>query len=139
MSVLTTMTAVLVVVIVFSAVIAAVGFVSTMSLTVIERTREIGVLRALGFTGTQVRQMIVREAIALACSAIALGIALGLLLGSIGAQSLVGSHNHGFVWGRPWLVLGTVVVAGAALVMIASVAPARRAIRISPVEALRTT
>jgi putative ABC transport system permease protein len=137
-SVLTTVTTVLVVVIVFSAVIAAVGFVSTMSLTVIERTREIGVLRALGFTSAQVRQMIVREATALACSAISFGIALGLVFGSVGAQSLVGSRTHGFVWGRPWLVLGTIVVAGAALVMIASVTPARRAVRISPVEALRT-
>ena len=138
LSILATVTAILVVVIMFSAVIAAVGFVSTMSLTVIERTREIGVLRALGFTRTQVQQMVVREAAALAISAIAFGIVLGVVFGSAGAQSLVGSHNHGFVWGCPWIVLVTIASAGAALVLIASVAPARRAVRISPVEALRS-
>ncbi|GAA3808723.1 ABC transporter permease [Nocardioides panacisoli] len=138
LSALSTVTAVLVVVILFSAVIAAVGFVSTMSLTVIERTREIGVLRALGFTSTQVRQMVVREAAALACSAIALGVVLGIVFGSVGAQSIVGGHNQGFVWGRPWIVLATIVAAAAALVLVASVAPARRAVRVLPVEALRT-
>jgi putative ABC transport system permease protein len=137
-SALTTVTAVLVVVIVFSAVIAAVGFVSTMSLTVIERTREIGVLRALGFTAAQVRRMVVAEAVALVAAAMALGIGLGVVFGSVGAQSLVGFHTHGFVWGRPWLVLTTIVVAGAALVVVAAVAPARRAVRIPPVEALRS-
>jgi putative ABC transport system permease protein len=138
LSTLSTVNAVLVVVILFSAVIAAVGFVSTMSLTVIERTREIGVLRALGFTSTQVRQMVVREAAALGCSAIALGVALGIVFGSVGAQSIVGGHNHGFVWGRPWIVLATIVAAAGALVLVASVAPARRAVRVPPVEALRT-
>jgi putative ABC transport system permease protein len=138
LSALSVVTAVLVVVILFSAVIAAVGFVSTISITVVERTREIGVLRALGFTGTQVRQMVVREAIALGCSAITFGVALGIVFGSVGAQSLVGSHNQGFVWGRPWIVLAMITAAGAALVLVASVAPARRAVRISPVEALRT-
>lgn len=139
LSALSTVTAVLVVVILFSAVIAAVGFVSTMSITVIERTREIGVLRALGFTSTQVRHMVVREAAALACSAIAFGIALGVVFGSVGAQALVGSHNQGFVWGRPWIALATIAAAGAALVLIASVVPARRAVNVAPVEALRTT
>lgn len=139
LSALSTVTALLVIIILFSAVIAAVGFVSTMSITVIERTREIGLLRALGFTSTQVRHMVVREAMALAGSAITLGIALGIVFGSVGTQSLVGSHNQGFVWGRPWIVLATIAAAGAALVVIASVAPARRAVRVSPVEALRTT
>ncbi|HEX4191332.1 MAG TPA: FtsX-like permease family protein [Marmoricola sp.] len=138
LSILSTVTVVLVVVILFSAAIAAVGFVSTMSLTVIERTREIGVLRALGFTGSQVRRMVVLEAAALACSAITFGVLLGLLFGSIGAQSLVGVHTHGFIWGRPWIVLGAIVAAALALVFVSSVAPARRAVSISPAEALRS-
>ncbi|HET6151818.1 MAG TPA: FtsX-like permease family protein [Marmoricola sp.] len=138
LSILSTVTVVLVVVILFSAAIAAVGFVSTMSLTVIERTREIGVLRALGFTTGQVRRMVVLEAAALACSAITFGILLGLVFGSIGAQSLIGVHTHGFVWGRPWIVLGAIVAAALALVFVSSVAPARRAVSVSPAEALRS-
>jgi putative ABC transport system permease protein len=99
LSVLSTTTVVLIAVIVISAVIAGVGFVSTMSLTVIERTREIGLLRSLGFTQTQVRAMILRESAALAGSAIGLGLALGLFFGSAGAQALVGFQTSGFVWG----------------------------------------
>ncbi|MET3961619.1 putative ABC transport system permease protein [Marmoricola sp. OAE513] len=136
-TILSTVTAVMVAVILMSAVIAAVGFVSTMSLAVIERSREIGVLRALGFTGSQVRSMVVREAVALACSAIALGVGLGLAFGSLGAQSITGSRHDGFIWGTPWVVLGTIVVAAAALVVVSSLAPARRAVRIAPADALR--
>jgi putative ABC transport system permease protein len=135
LDVLATTTAVLVAVIVVSALIAAVGFVSTMSLAVIERTREIGLLRALGFTRGQVRSMIIRESAALACSAIALGVVLGLFFGSAGAQSLIGFQTPGFVLGRPWTVLATIVIAAVGLVLVASTVPARRAVLVAPVVA----
>ncbi|WP_027861007.1 FtsX-like permease family protein [Marmoricola sp. URHB0036] len=138
LSLLSTMTTVLVAVIVVSAVIASVGFVSTMSLTVIERGHEIGLLRALGFTRSQVRRMIVLESAALACSAAGLGIALGLFFGSAGAQSLVGFQTPGFVWGLPALVLAAVASGAVVLVLVASTGPARRAVDVTPVEALRT-
>jgi len=135
--ILTTTTAVLICIVVISAVIAAVGFVSTMSLTVIQRGREIGLLRALGFTTTQIRSMITRESLALSGAATILGILLGLAYGAIGAQSLVGSMNNGIVLGLPWLVLAAIATASLALVVISSRAPARRAVSVAPIDALR--
>jgi putative ABC transport system permease protein len=125
-------------VVVVSSAIAAVGFVSTMSLDVIQRTREIGLLRALGFTGGQVRTMITKESVALSATAVAFGMALGLTYGALGAQSLVGSQTDGFVWGVPAVVLAAIAVAGVLLVLAASWVPSNRAVAVAPVEALRT-
>ncbi|TQK72699.1 MULTISPECIES: ABC transporter permease [unclassified Nocardioides] len=135
--ILATTTAILIAIVVISSVIAAVGFVSTMSLTVIQRQREIGLLRSLGFTQVQVRSMITRESIALSATAVAFGMLLGLVYGSVGAQSLIGFGTDGFVWGVPWLVLAGIAACGVVLVLAASRAPARRAVAVTPIEALR--
>ncbi|MGC4112568.1 MAG: FtsX-like permease family protein [Nocardioides sp.] len=132
-----TTTQVIVAVVVISSLISAVGFVSTMSLTVIQRRREIGLLRALGFTPRQVRRMITLESAALSATAVVFGMALGLVFGSVGAQSLVGRFTTGFVWGLPWPVLAATAVGALALVLAAARPPARRAVRVTPVEALR--
>lgn len=135
--ILSTTTAVMIAIVVISAVISAVGFVSTMSLTVIQRRREIGLLRTLGLTRRQVRRMITLEAAALSGTAVAFGIALGLVFGSVGSQSLVGGLTDGFVWGLPWGILAVIAVAGVLLVLASARPPARRAIQVSPIEALR--
>jgi putative ABC transport system permease protein len=124
-------------VVVVSSAIAAVGFVSTMSLSVIQRTREIGLLRALGFTARQVRTMIIKESVALSATAVTFGMALGLAYGALGAQSLVGFQTNGFVWGIPVAVLMGIAVAGVFLVLAASWVPSSRAVAVAPVEALR--
>ncbi|WP_353950598.1 FtsX-like permease family protein [Knoellia sp. S7-12] len=129
--------AILICIIVISAIIAAVGFVSTMSLTVIQRHREIGLLRSLGFTKRQVRTMITKESVALSASAMIFGIVLGLVYGTLGAQSLVGAETPGIVWGLPLGALTAIALAGVVLVLVASQGPARRAIAVAPVEALR--
>jgi putative ABC transport system permease protein len=134
---LTIATAIMICLVGISAVIAAVGFVSTMSLTVIQRGREIGLLRALGFTTRQVRAMITRESVALSAAAIGLGLTLGLVYGTVGAQSLIGVMNDGLVVGLPWASLGVIASACVALVVAASRAPARRAVSVSPIEAMR--
>lgn len=134
---LSTATAILVAIVVISSIISAVGFVSTMSLTVIRRRREIGLLRALGFTGGQVRRMITIESAALSGTAVLFGLALGLAYGSLGAQSLIGSMNDGFVWGVPLPMLAGVALCGVLLVLVAAQPPARRAVAVTPVEALR--
>lgn len=123
--------------VVIASIIAGVGFVSTMSLVVIQRRREIGMLRATGFTARQIRGMVTRESLALGLTAVLVGIALGVLLGSLGAQSLIGAGNDGFVWGLPFEVLAVIVVAALALVLVAALPPARRATTVTPVEALR--
>jgi putative ABC transport system permease protein len=123
----------------FSAIIAAFGMVNNLSLSVLQRTRELGLLRALGFTGRQVRGMIVAESAQMSIAAVGLGLVLGIGYGWAGAQSLLGgmSENAGLAWPSvPWPLMVLVVVGAAALTLAAAQVPARRATSISPVLAL---
>lgn len=122
----------------FSAVIAAVGLVNALSLGVVQRTRELGLLRALGFTAAQLRRMVAAESGQLVLTAVTLGLVLGAAYGWAGAQSLLGSvHGVGVVLpGIPWGLVGVVAAGAAVLTVVASLAPARRATRVTPVEAL---
>lgn len=123
----------------FSGLIAAVGLVNNLSLSVLQRIRELGLLRALGFSVRQLRRMILTESAQLTFTAVLLGLVLGAFYGWVGAQSFLGSLNGspGIVFPAvPWLIVGIVVVAGAALTAIASWAPSRRATRVSPIVAL---
>jgi putative ABC transport system permease protein len=123
----------------FSGLIAAVGMVNNLSLSVLQRTREFGLLRALGFTTKQVRSMIISEAAQLTITAVLVGLVLGIAYGWAGAQSMLGS-----MYGSPGIVapsvpialLGVLVVCAAGLTIAASLAPSRRATRVSPVVAL---
>ena len=123
----------------FSALIAAVGLVNNLSLSVLQRTRELGLLRALGFTGRQVRGMITAESAQLTAASVLVGLVLGAAYGWAGAQSMLGSINGspGFVVpGMPLPILVGVVVLAAVLTLVASVGPSRRATAVTPVAAL---
>jgi putative ABC transport system permease protein len=123
----------------FSAVIAAIGMVNTLSLSVMQRTRELGLLRALGFERRQLRRMIVAESAALTLAATVTGIVLGFGYGWAGAQALLGGAQGEPVFvlpGIPWVLFGGLLVAAGALTLVASIAPARRAMRVAPVVAL---
>ncbi len=122
----------------FSALIAAVGMVNNLSLSVLQRRRELGLLRALGFTAAQVRRMIVAEAAQLTIASLVVGLVLGTFYGWAGAQSLLASMpGGGFVVPHlPWQLLVGVVLAAVLLTVAASVAPSRRATRVAPVVAL---
>lgn len=123
----------------FSALIAAVGLVNNLSLSVLQRTRELGLLRALGFTSRQLRSMVRSEAAQLTAAAMIVGLVLGIGYGWVGAQSFIGTAPG--VGGLmapviPLWLIGAVVLAGAVLTAVASVAPTRRATSIAPVVAL---
>jgi putative ABC transport system permease protein len=122
----------------FSTVIAAVGMVNNLSLNVLQRTRELGLLRALGLTASQVRHMILIESAQTVVAATITGLALGTIYGWAGAQSLFGaSHDDGLLAPSiPWVLFGAVAIAAAGLAIGASVTPARRALRVPPVVAL---
>lgn len=123
----------------FSAVIAGVGLVNSLSLSVLQRTRELGLLRALGFSARQLRRMILAESGQLVLTAVALGLVIGTVYGWAGAHALVGSAPGipGLqVVGIPWPLIAVVVAGGVVLTLVASVAPSRRATRVAPVEAL---
>ncbi|WP_426516731.1 ABC transporter permease [Diaminobutyricibacter sp. McL0618] len=121
----------------FSALIAAIGVVNNLSLSGIQRQRELGLLRALGFSRVQVRQTIVAEAGQITITAVLLGLILGTFYGWVGAQSLLGDLQHGVVSPTiPWALIVIAAAVAVALTLIASIAPTRRALKISPVSAL---
>lgn len=137
--ILDTTTAVFAVLIGFSALIAAIGLVNSLGLGVLQRTRELGLMRALGFDRKQLRAMILLEAAALTATATVIGLVLGFAYGWAGAQSFLTSirGTPGLVLpGVPWGVVGIIVAVAVVLTLVASVAPARRATRVSPVVAL---
>jgi putative ABC transport system permease protein len=123
----------------FSAVIAAVGMINNLALSVLQRSREIGLLRALGFTGGQVRAMILAESLQMSVAAVGLGLALGTFYGWAAAQSMFGFivADGGLVAPAvPWLLVVLCVVGAVVLAIGATILPARRAVSVSPVTAL---
>lgn len=127
-----------------SAVIAAVGLVNLLTIGVVQRRRELGLLRAIGLTGAQVRRMVLLEAVHITVAATLTGLVLGVGYGWIAAQSLLGSvpvlpdfEPAGLVYPAvPWLPVAVIVVATALLTVIAAVTPTRLATRVVPVAAL---
>lgn len=124
----------------FSAVIAGVGLVNLLTIGVVQRRTELGLLRALGLTTGQIRRMVMLEALHITLASTLLGLVLGVAYGWAGAQSLGGS-GYGYrglivAPAVPWEPVVVIVGAMALLTLIASVAPTRLATRISPVEAL---
>ncbi len=138
-TILTVITTVFSVLVGLSALIAAVGMVNNLSLGVLQRTRELGLLRALGFSVGQVRRMILTESAHLTIASVVVGLVLGVFYGWAGAQSLLGSisGSPGFVVPTvPLVLLAGVVLAALVLIAAASVVPSRRATGIAPVAAL---
>ncbi|WP_372699693.1 FtsX-like permease family protein [Arthrobacter sp. JSM 101049] len=117
--------------------IALIGVANTLSLSVLERTRESALLRALGLTRGQLRGMLALEAVLIAGVAALLGIVLGTTYGVLGAQSAIGSFAAVSL-SLPWAQLALVLGIAALAALAASVLPARRAARLSPVEGLAT-
>ena len=117
-----------------SVVIAVLGIVNTLALSVFERTREIGLLRAVGMTRRQLRRMITVESISTAVFGAVLGMVLGLVLG-ITVQ--YGVRSQGLeVLSIPWLSLVAVLIAAAVAGMVAAVLPAWRATRLDVLRAI---
>ncbi|WP_347107744.1 FtsX-like permease family protein [Paenarthrobacter sp. S56] len=118
-------------------VIALIGVANTLSLSVLERTRENSLLRALGLTKGQLRGMLAIEAVLVAGVAAVLGAGMGIVYGWLGAQATLGSMAD-VVPSVPWLQLAAVFGVAVAAGLLASVVPAGRAARLSPVEGLAT-
>jgi putative ABC transport system permease protein len=117
-----------------SVIISLFGVVNTLVLSVFERTRELGMLRAVGMTRRQVRRMIRHESIITALIGGALGIAVGVFLAVLTTQAL---SDEGIVLAIPWLTIALFVFATIVAGMLAAVLPARRASRLNILEALQ--
>ena len=117
--------------------IALVGVGNTLSLSVLERTRENAMLRALGLTGNQMRTMLALEALLLTAVAAVLGIGLGALYAWFGVRTLLGPEfGDDIEYALPLGQLAMVVLVAVLAGLVASWLPARRAARTAPVAAL---
>jgi putative ABC transport system permease protein len=119
-------------------VIALMGIANTLSLAIHERTRELGLLRAVGQTRGQVRSMVRWESVVIATFGAVGGIALGVFLGWAMVQA-VGTASGGLgVFALPAGRLAIVLVVGAVAGVLAGLRPARRAARLDVLQAIAT-
>jgi putative ABC transport system permease protein len=123
---------------VFAIVIATIGIINTLLLSVVERTREIGLLRAVGLQRRQTRVLIRLEAIMIA----AYGGVLGLVVGSFFGWALVSAFTKQSQFGSfhyPFIQLIVFLVVAMVLGVLAAIIPAWRASRTNVLEAIATT
>ncbi|MEW9513698.1 ABC transporter permease [Streptomyces bacillaris] len=119
-------------------VISALGIVNTLAMSVAERTREIGALRALGMDRAGIRRMIRLEALTVAGFGALLGLAGGLF-GAWGVGSLANGAIDQYTLALPWGTLLLVCLLSLAVGVLAAAVPARRAAALSPLEAAAHT
>jgi putative ABC transport system permease protein len=117
-------------------IIAVLGIVNTLALSVIERTREVGLLRAVGLARSQLRRMVRLEAIAIAVLGALLGIVAGLLFGVVLQKAI---QDQGITdLAIPWVRLAVFVIVAGLVGVLAAVLPARRAARLNVLRAITT-
>ena len=115
------------------------GLANTTDVSVLERTREIGVLRATGTGRAQVRGLFLAEAVLTALLGGLIGVALGAVVGIAGVTALMGPAGaSSLAPAIPWLEVLGILLASAAVGVLASLRPAGRAAAIAPVAALAT-
>src|SRR5215210_5286862 len=117
-----------------SVIVSLVGIINTLVLTIFERTRELGMLRAVGMTRRQVRMMIRYESIVTSLMGAALGMVVGVFLAVLVTQAL---KDEGVVFAVPWSQLVYFIVAAIFVGILAAVIPARRAARLNVLHALQ--
>ena len=120
-----------------SVLVSLVGVANTLSLSVAERTRENGLLRALGLTRRQMKSLLALEALFLSLTGALIGVGMGVAFGWVGVMSLP-VEGATPVLSVPWLQLAGVCVVAIVSALIASWLPGRRAAKVSPSEALAT-
>jgi putative ABC transport system permease protein len=115
--------------------VSLLGVANTLAMSVIERTREIGVLRALGASRWLVRQTMLDESLLITVAGAVAGVLVGLLIGVVWVAGL-GSVMPGITFHLPLAALAVVAVAAVLAGVLAAALPARRAARLNVIEAL---
>jgi putative ABC transport system permease protein len=119
---------------VLAIIIALLGIVNALALSVLERTRELGLLRAIGMRRAQVAQMVAAESVIIAVIGAVTGSALGLALGAAFADAFTRSAQA--TVSIPVTQIAAYIVATAVAGVLAAIAPARRAARLNVLEAI---
>jgi putative ABC transport system permease protein len=131
-----TLLTILYVLLALSVIIAVLGIINTLALSVFERTREIGLLRAVGLTRGQLSRMITIESVAIAVLGALLGTGLGVGLGVALRRSLVSSGLETLA--IPWGLLAVLLVSSVFAGVLAAVLPSIRAVRLDVLRAITT-
>ena len=124
---------------IFTLLIALSGLANTFNVSVLERTRELGVLRATGAQRSEIRRLLIAEAVLSALLGGTIGVLLGCGVGIAGASAVLNTDSGNFLTIEiPWLTLTLVgiLLAAATVGVVASLRPAENASRIPPVQAL---
>jgi putative ABC transport system permease protein len=114
-------------------IVSIFGIVNTLALSIHERTRELGMLRAVGMTRRQVKQVIRYEAVITALIGALLGTALGVLFAALISRPLA---DEGFELAYPVVQLGVILALAALAGVVAAIGPARRAAKLDVLDAL---
>jgi putative ABC transport system permease protein len=118
----------------FAILISLFGIANTLALSIHERTRELGMLRAIGMSRRQVRTMIRYEAVITALIGAILGLILGIVFAALLAQPL---KDEGFTLSYPIGELVALLIFGALVGVVAAILPARRASRLDVLQSLQ--
>ncbi len=115
-------------------IIAVLGIINTLALSMTERTRELGLLRAIGLNRRQLMWMVTVESVVISVFGALLGVAVGVGLGT----SVVGAlHDEGFTTlALPWTLMGGYIAASVIVGLIAAGLPAIRAARLDVLKAI---
>jgi putative ABC transport system permease protein len=117
-------------------IVAVLGVVNTLALSVVERTREIGLMRAIGLSRRQLRRMIRLESVVIALFGALIGLGLGMAWGAAGHQLLALEGMQ--VLEIPWPTIITVFIGSAVVGLLAALLPAFRAGRMNVLNAIAT-
>ena len=119
---------------IIAVIVAALGIVNTLTMGVLERVRELGVLRAIGMSRRQAFRMVVVEAWVLGIVGVVLGAVVGV---GVGVVMLAMGGTLAPVAGLPWLPIEVAAVLGLVLPILAAIYPSRMAAKVSIVQALQ--
>ena len=117
-----------------SVIVSVFGMINTLVLSVFERTRELGMLRAVGMTRHQVARMVRQESVITALIGAALGLPLGVFLAALVTKAL---SQFSVQFSPPWHNLIAFAIVAMIVGVVAAVVPARRASRLNVLRALQ--
>ena len=122
-----------------SVVIALIGIINTMSLSILERRRELGLLRIIGMTDKRVRRMVTLESVLISLLGTLGGLVLGLVVSLLLLVSINRDSQAAVTPSIPWVELIVILVLGVLLGVLAALLPARRSTKLEVLDAISAT